>query len=266
MSPSPLRSAGAGLSAPACAGAGAAPLRFASPPCGFHPSRASCPPDRRKPGARLPPPKLRDQPSRAARIFRRKKQTPFRPPPLCFGATNTPLLLTVSREALSACFPGLAGGLQQQLIPKIKGSRRPPRQLSPDTHHLREPVKDVSLPNAISQQPIASNANNRNGVASSAAKPRARLSGRLRRGQLSWAGLSFSVVPSLRGGSRHSVDCILFRESFRPLDHAAQLYQLRCHRNSPHSSSAKRRSGDCRRLVGPRPKRLRREKVPNFCG
>ncbi len=33
---------------------------------------------RRKPGARLPPPKLRDQPSRAARIFRRKKQTPFR--------------------------------------------------------------------------------------------------------------------------------------------------------------------------------------------
>ena len=79
-------------------------------------------------------------------------------------------------------------------------------------------MKDVSLPDAISQQPIASNANNRNGVASSAAKPRARLSGRLRRGQSSWAGLSFGVVPSLRGGSRHSVECILFRESFRPLD------------------------------------------------
>ena len=92
-------------------------------------------------------------------------------------------------------------------------------------------MKDVSLPDAISQQPIASDANKRNGVASSAAKPRTRLSGRLRRGQSSWAGLSFGVVPWLRGGSRHSTECILFRESFWPLDHAAQLYRLRCHRN-----------------------------------
>jgi hypothetical protein len=50
---------------------------------------------RRKPSARLPPPRLRDQPSRAARSFRRKTSDA-----VSRGRrANTPLLLTVSREA-----------------------------------------------------------------------------------------------------------------------------------------------------------------------
>ena len=118
-------------------------------------------------------------------------------------------------------------------------------------------MTDVSLPDAISQQPIASDANKRNGVASSAAKPRARLSGRLRRGQSSWAGLSFGVVPSLRGGSRHSTECILFREGFRPLDHSgAQLRMAgaaRCHRTPRRFRCRRNPRRDCRRSSGQDP-------------
>ena len=76
---------------------------------------------RRKPGTRLPPRKLRDQPSRAARIFRRKKQTPFRVSRREYAIAFDGL----PRSSFPLAFPGLAGGLQQQLQPKTKVNRRP---------------------------------------------------------------------------------------------------------------------------------------------